>query len=259
MSAGVARLPALHSIALPLRSCTPCGESEGGCEPQGRAALRQASRYGPGPGVEGVAPGIEPPLPAARRRLELFRPGQAPPHRRTVERRCGEIDTGRGRVQQTGDAVPGGSAEGRGRGVRGRGETEGASQPLDVPVPLLESLEIDLPHLAPIDEKGFEAHSSRRTVETQPKLAAERARLDAGEDVLVHDPGPLVGCGKDAETDADGIRAQRVQERPGEQRDDRDDHREPATAARRPASHAARTARYRQPTASSASPSASAA
>ena len=98
----------------------------------------------------------------------------------------------------------------------------------------------------------------RRTVEAQPELAAERVRLDGGEDVLVHDAGALAGRGQDAGAHRHRVRAQRVQERTGEQPDDRDHHRKPRDRGH-PAPHAVRTARYRQPSPSSASPAARAA
>ena len=101
-------------------------------------------------------------------------------------------------------------------------------------------------------------HPARRAVKAQPELAAERLGLDAGEDVLVHDAGALAGRGKDAETDADRIRAQRMQERPGEDGDDCDHHRQRHDRGHA-ATHAVRPARYRQPAPTSSSPAARAA
>ena len=67
-------------------------------------------------------------------------------------------------------------------------------------------------------------------------------RLDAGEDVLVHDAGALAGRGKDAEIDGDGIRTQRMQKRSGEEADDRGDRRQ-SRDRDQATSHAVRTAR----------------
>ena len=125
-------------------------------------------------------------------------------------------------------------------------------------MPLREALEIDLPHLASVDEERREGHPPRRTVEAQPELAAEREGLDAGEDVLVHDAGALARSGEDAEVGGDRIGAHRMEQRSGEERDDRGQHRQPR-GRNHAAPHAARTARNRQPAPSSSSPAARAA
>ena len=137
----------------------------------------------------------------------------------------------------------------------------GMGRPARSSIPLREALEIDLPHLAPIDEERLEAYPSRRAVEAQPELAAECVRLDAGEDVLVHEAGALARSGKDAEVGRHRVRAQRMEERTSEQTDDRGHHGQPrdrgdtAPHAARPAS----LARNRQPTPSNRRPAASAA
>ena len=125
-------------------------------------------------------------------------------------------------------------------------------------VPLREALEIDLPHLAPVDEERLQVHQPRRAVQTQPELAAECVRLDAVEDVIVHDAGALARSRENAEVGGDRVGAQRVDERPREQADDGGQHRQPRDRGHA-APHAVRTARYRQPIPSSASPVASAA
>ena len=79
---------------------------------------------GPGRGVEGVSPCVEPSLLAACRGFKLFRPGQTASHRRAVEGRGGEVDAGRGRVQQPRDSMAGGDADERhGTGRRRGGGT----------------------------------------------------------------------------------------------------------------------------------------
>ena len=221
-----------------------------------------------------VAPGVETAFLAGRRRLELLRPRQAAAHRRAVPGRVTGIDPGGGGVQQPRDTMPGRDAGGRipSRGQRGGagrigtcgGPRETRLQPGTAGggpaarighghLPLRKALEVDLAHLAPVDEERLESDSSRGSIEAQPELSAKCVRLDAGEDMGVQHAGPFARRAQDSEVGGHRVRTKRMDERAGQQGDDRDHHGQTRHRGGAPP-HAARPARWRRPAATNRSP-----
>ena len=136
----------------------------------------------------------------------------------------------------------------RGGGIRSRVQARPRVFPRSaflLPIPLREALEIDLPHLAPIDLERVEARRPGRAIEAQPELRTERARLDGAQDVLVDDAGPRARCRKDAELHRDLVRPERMEERAREYREGRR-HQRQGRRGGDAAPHAARPVRSRR-------------